>query len=167
MRTPKYKAFYKPHNYIYPVTEMNFEGLDYTLREVKLSNRIWLRSDKLEDVILLPSTGLIDKNKEEIFLNDIITYRQQNYVVKFGRYNQNAGLKNTVPRMVGASFYLDGNILKHEYFKDCDIIDEIIDVDGYMHRFMPDSEKWKNRISDYHNIWGVEKIGNILLTQSL
>ena len=40
MRTPKYKAFYKPHNYIYHVTDMNFEGPDYTLREVKLSNGI-------------------------------------------------------------------------------------------------------------------------------
>ena len=54
--------------------------------------------------------------------------------------------------------------VKDESFKDCDIIDEIIDIDGYMHRFMPDSDKWTNRMEHYHKIWGVEKIGNILLT---
>ena len=115
MRIPKYKAFYKPHNYIYHVTDMNFEGPDYILREVKLSNGIWLRSDKLDDIILIEQTPFTDKNEQEIY---------------------------------------EGDTMKHE-------------IDGYMHRFMPDSEKWKNRISDYHNIWGVEKIGNILLTQSL
>ena len=72
MRTPKYKAFYKPHNYIYHVTDMNFEGPDYTLREVKLSNGIWLRSDKLNDVILIEQTPFTDKNGEEIYEGDII-----------------------------------------------------------------------------------------------
>ena len=72
MRTPKYKAFYKPHNYIYHVTDMNFEGPDYTLREVKLSNGIWLRSDKLDDTILIEQTPFTDKNEQEIYEGDII-----------------------------------------------------------------------------------------------
>ena len=72
MRTPKYKAFYKPHNYIYHVTDMNFEGPDYILREVKLSNGIWLRSDKLDDIILIEQTPFTDKNGEEIYEGDII-----------------------------------------------------------------------------------------------
>ena len=72
MRTPKYKAFYKPHNYIYHVTDMNFEGPDYTLREVKLSNGIWVRSDKLDDIILLEKTPFTDKNGEEIYEGDVI-----------------------------------------------------------------------------------------------
>ena len=72
MRTPKYKAFYKPHNYIYHVTDMNFEGPDYILREVKLSNGIWLRSDKLDDIILIEQTPYTDKNGEEIYEGDII-----------------------------------------------------------------------------------------------
>lgn len=72
MRTPKYKAFYKPHNYIYHVTDMNFEGPDYTLREVKLSNGIWVRSDKLDDIILIEQTPFTDKNGEEIYEGDII-----------------------------------------------------------------------------------------------
>ena len=72
MRTPKYKAFYKPHNYIYHVTDMNFEGPDYTLREVKLSNGIWLRSDKLDDIILIEQTPFTDKNGEEIYEGDVI-----------------------------------------------------------------------------------------------
>ena len=72
MRTPKYKAFYKPHNYIYHVTDMNFEGPDYTLREVKLSNGIWVRSDKLDDIILIMQSPFTDKNGEEIYEGDII-----------------------------------------------------------------------------------------------
>ena len=72
MRTPKYKAFYKPHNYIYHVTDMNFEGPDYTLREVKLSNGIWLRSDKLDDIILLEQSPFKDKNNKEIYDEDIL-----------------------------------------------------------------------------------------------
>ena len=72
MRTPKYKAFYKPHNYIYHVTDMNFEGPDYTLREVKLSNGIWVRSDKLDDVILIEQTPFTDKNGEKIYEGDVI-----------------------------------------------------------------------------------------------
>ena len=72
MRTPKYKAFYKAHNYIYHVTDMNFEGPDYTLREVKLSNGIWVRSDKLDDIILLEKTPFTDKNGEEIYEGDVI-----------------------------------------------------------------------------------------------
>ena len=70
-------------------------------------------------------------------------------------------------KIIGASFYLDGNILKDELFKDCDIIDEIIDVEGYMHRFMPDGNKWNGRKERYHELWAVEKIGNILLTPDL
>ncbi len=94
MRTPKYKAFYKPHNYIYHVTNMNFEGPDYTLREVKLSNGIWLRSDKLDDIILIEKTPYTDKNGEEIYEGDVlktfpiissdkIAYDSFNVVVRF------------------------------------------------------------------------------------
>ena len=94
MRTPKYKAFYKPHNYIYHVTDMNFEGPDYTLREVKLSNGIWLRSDKLDDIILIEQTPFTDKNEQEIYEGDIlktfpiissdkIAYDSFNVVVRF------------------------------------------------------------------------------------
>ena len=94
MRTPKYKAFYKPHNYIYHVTDMNFEGPDYTLREVKLSNGIWLRSDKLDDIILIEKTPFTDKNGEEIYEGDVlktfpiissdkIAYDSFNVVVRF------------------------------------------------------------------------------------
>lgn len=72
MRTPKYKAFYKPHNYIYHVTDMNFEGPDYTLREVKLSNGIWVRSDKLDDIILIMQSPFKDKNNKEIYDEDIL-----------------------------------------------------------------------------------------------
>ena len=72
MRTPKYKAFYKPYNYIYHVTDMNFEGPDYTLREVKLSNGIWLRSDKLDDIILIEQTPFTDKNGEKIYEGDVL-----------------------------------------------------------------------------------------------
>ncbi len=94
MRTPKYKAFYKPHNYIYHVTNMNFEGPDYTLREVKLSNGIWLRSDKLDDIILIEQTPFTDKNGEKIYEGDVlktfpiissdkIAYDSFNVVVRF------------------------------------------------------------------------------------
>ena len=84
MRTPKYKAFYKPHNYIYHVTDLNFEGPDYTLREVKLSNGIWVRSDKLDDTILLEQTPFTDKNGEEIFSAEELGFKNIEAETIFG-----------------------------------------------------------------------------------
>ena len=87
MRTPKYKAFYKPHNYIYHVTDMNFEGPDYTLREVKLSNGIWVRSDKLDDIILIEQTPYTDKNGKEIYEGEILynNDRKEHCIVKYSK----------------------------------------------------------------------------------
>lgn len=106
-------------------------------------------------------TGLLDKFGKEIYEKDIVFYGQVKYIVKYGSYDERAGMSNISPLIIGASFYLDANGLNGKMFQGLNVIDKIIDVDGYMHRFMPDMSIWENRMNTYHQKWAVEVIGNI------
>lgn len=72
---PKFRAWHKELKMMFEV-----KSLVYTLRLARLTNRNDLvpsRTCSFDDIILMQSTGMVDKNSVEVFEGDILYYPEQ------------------------------------------------------------------------------------------
>lgn len=72
---PKFRAYHKELKMMFEV-----KSLVYTLRLARLTNKNDLvpsRTCSFDDIILMQSTGMVDKNGVEVFEGDILYYPEQ------------------------------------------------------------------------------------------
>lgn len=72
---PKFRAYHKELKMMFEV-----KSLVYTLKLARLTNRNDLvpsRTCSFDDIILMQSTGMVDKNSVEVFEGDILYYPEQ------------------------------------------------------------------------------------------
>ena len=133
----RYRAWDKLSNYIFDVALIDFDT-----QMVKLGGR---KYRNLDEVILMQSTGLKDKNGKEIFEGDIIATNSFACIVGFGKYDyfEDDGIKIT-----GIGFYLGYlNVepatyspFESPFLENCEVL-------GNIHENMLDLimyEKWKS-----------------------
>ncbi|WP_057489773.1 YopX family protein [Streptococcus anginosus] len=133
----RYRAWDKLSNYIFDVALIDFDT-----QMVKLGGR---KYRNLDEVILMQSTGLKDKNGKEIFEGDIIATNSFACIVSFGKYDyfEDDGIKIT-----GIGFYLGYlNVepatyspFESPFLENCEVL-------GNIHENMLDLimyEKWKS-----------------------
>lgn len=133
----RYRAWDKLSNYIFDVTLIDFDIQMVRLGSCKYRN--------LDEVVLMQSTGLKDKNDTEIFEGDIIATNSFVCIVSFGKYDyfEDDGIKIT-----GIGFYLGYlNVepatyspFETPFLENCEVLGNIYEneLDLIMY------EKWKS-----------------------
>lgn len=81
---PKYRAWHKKEKKMYDVIRIDFFYEEVDINPPHLGTTYSKKPAKFEDVILIQSTGLNDKNDNEVFEGDIIrTPKGKIYVVEY------------------------------------------------------------------------------------
>ena len=122
---PKFKAYLKLDKKIVDVREIN-----YKYKEIAWADGMYTEVDNFEDVELLQSTGLKDKNGVEIFEGDILHHNVQGTSVvyypfrgnmdSFGTRNIKNGLGTTLRDTEKVGYEIIGNKFENRELLYCD-----------------------------------------------
>lgn len=120
---PKFRVWLKEGECIKDVHSINFE--EETVQCIE--NTIFIRTDSFEDVVLMQSTGLHDKNGKEIFEGDILNHPLQGMrkvyypftdrVASYGLENIENGMRSTL-QDAHRLYEVIGNIHEHSRLLD-------------------------------------------------
>ena len=80
---PRYRAWDKIHKTMYEVDDIM--SVDFGKSEISVKTLFFERTSRydFDDIVLMQSTGMTDKNGKEIFEGDIVDYNGRNAVVKW------------------------------------------------------------------------------------
>lgn len=108
---PKFRTYLKDIKQIVDVDTIFFKN-----RVVKVSNNEFHHFD---DLILMQSTGLYDKNSVEIFQGDIVKLQDELHLIKFEKY-----------RFEADGFWMNwqddpGDFFSEDAYKQCEVVGNI------------------------------------------
>jgi uncharacterized phage protein (TIGR01671 family) len=107
-------------------------------------------------------TGLLDKNGEEIYEEDIVKYSQNEYVVRFGSYDTHSGYKTLKKeRFCASRFYLELVKVLGKGYNGDDVFTDLLCENGYAFLYLRDEHQYSGNFEKYNQEWGIEVIGNI------
>ena len=142
---PKYRAWLPTLQWMCSVSTILFDENSVDVYKMGDTERVTEMSVNQDEVILMQSTGLLDKNDTEIFEGDIIATNSFACIVSFGKYDyfEDDGIKIT-----GIGFYLGYlNVepatyspFETPFLENCEVLGNIYEneLDLIMY------EKWKN-----------------------
>lgn len=146
---PKFRAWLPTLKWMCSVSTILFDENSVDIYKTGDTERVTEMSVNQDEVILMQSTGLKDKNGKEIFEGDIIATNSFACIVSFGKYDyfEDDGIKIT-----GIGFYLGYlNVesatyspFESPFLENCEVLGNIYEneLDLIMY------EKWKSEISE-------------------